>query len=54
MRKITGKAVKDFENYLRNEEKAQATVEKYIRDLSAFAVWLGDGVLCKQRVIEYK
>lgn len=54
MKKITDKAINDFKNYLLNEEKASATVEKYIRDLTAFARWLGDRTLCKERVIEYK
>ena len=54
MKKITDKTIKDFRNYLINEEKAAATVEKYIRDLTAFAVWLGNTELCKEKVLEYK
>lgn len=54
MKKITDKTIKDFRNYLINEEKAPATVEKYIRDLTAFSVWLKGAELCKEKVIEYK
>lgn len=54
MKKITNKAIKDFRNYLINEEKAPATVEKYIRDLTAFSAWLKGAELCKEKVIEYK
>lgn len=54
MKKITDKTIKDFRNYLINEEKAPATVEKYIRDLTAFSAWLKGAELCKEKVIEYK
>lgn len=54
MKKITSKSIKKFELYLINEEKAQATVEKYIRDLTAFSSWLGKNELSKEKVIEYK
>ena len=54
MKKITDKTIKEFRNYLMNEEKAAATVEKYIRDLTAFAVWLGYTELSKEKVLEYK
>lgn len=54
MKKITNKTIKDFRKYLINEEKAPATVEKYIRDLTAFSAWLKGAELCKEKVIEYK
>lgn len=54
MKKITGKMIKDFKNHLINEEKSTSTIEKYIRDLTAFSRWLGDNTLCKEKVIEYK
>lgn len=54
MKKITDKALQNFKNHLINEEKADATIEKYLRDLRAFSVWLGDCVLGKEKVIEYK
>ena len=54
MKKITEKAIKDFKNYLISEEKAKATVEKYIRDITTFAAWLGNEILSKTKVLEYK
>lgn len=37
---ITRETVSQFENHLRMEEKAQNTIEKYIRDITAFAEYL--------------
>ena len=54
MKKITDKTIKKFKEYLICEEKAKATAEKYIRDLTAFAEWLCGGELSKSRVLEYK
>ena len=54
MKKITDKIIKKFEEHLINEEKSKATIEKYIRDISAFASWLGCAESCKARVLEYK
>lgn len=33
MKKITDKIIKKFKEYLIDEEKSKATIEKYIRDL---------------------
>lgn len=54
MRKITKKLVEIFKNYLVNEEKSAATLEKYIRDINAFIAWLGERELTKSAVLEYK
>lgn len=54
MKKITDKIIKKFKEYLICEEKAKATAEKYIRDLTAFAEWLCGGELSKAKVLEYK
>ena len=37
MKKFTDKIIKKFKEYLVCEEKAKATAEKYIRDITAFA-----------------
>ena len=42
MKKITKELIKNFRRYLIEEEKAAATVEKYIRDINVFADWLGE------------
>lgn len=54
MRKITINIVEEFKRYLICEEKSDATIEKYIRDISAFMEWLGDEELNKNIVLEYK
>ena len=54
MRKITDKSIQKFREYLINEEKSKATIEKYIRDIIAFAAWLDSNSLCKAKVLEYK
>lgn len=54
MKKITTNLINQFKNYLINEEKSQATIEKYIRDIMAFMVWLEGRELEKATVIEYK
>ena len=54
MKKITEKLIKSFRNYLINEEKSDATLEKYIRDISTFFSWLSGKGVDKQIVLEYK
>lgn len=54
MKKITNELIIKFKNYLINEEKSQATVEKYIRDITTFAKWLNGRSIDKSVVIEYK
>lgn len=54
MKSITDKLIKKYKNYLINEEKSEATIEKYIRDISTFAFWLDGKEVEKQIVIEYK
>ncbi len=54
MKKITEKLIKNFRNYLINEEKCDATLEKYIRDICAFLSWLCGRGVDKQAVLEYK
>ena len=54
MRKITTEIIKSFIDYLINEEKAAATVNKYMHDVSEFQLWLGDRELCKANILAYK
>ena len=54
MRKITTEIMKSFNDYLINEEKAAATVNKYLHDVGEFQIWLGDQELCKTVVLAYK
>ena len=46
--------INDFKSYLLDNEKSKATLEKYVRDIRAFAAWLGSAELNKARVLEYK
>ncbi len=48
------KNLTSFEAYLIRDEKREATVRKYVRDVKAFLGWLGDDKLCKEKVIAYK
>ena len=43
-----------FQSHLIEEEKSQATRDKYTRDITAFFTWLGDRPLDKQAVLDYK
>ncbi len=49
-RELIGK----FKNYLIDEEKATATREKYIRDITAFSEWSGGQKMDKRTVLLYK
>ncbi len=52
--KITSTKIKKYKTYLHEEEKSKNTIDKYIRDISAFALWIADKSLCKQTILEYK
>ena len=54
MRQITNELIENFKIDLVEEEKAQATIEKYIRDILAFVGWLSGRTVEKQTVLEYK
>jgi len=51
---ITEEKRQAFQNYLKAEEKAQATIEKYGRDVRAFAVWLSGAEVTKEAAADYK
>ena len=48
------KKIEAFAAYLRENEKSPATVEKYLRDASAFCAFLGDEEPSREKTIEYK
>lgn len=54
MKKITDIIIKKYAEYLQDAEKSQATLDKYIRDITAFKAWLNDVPLSKAKVLEYK
>lgn len=51
---LTSKAVQSFKKYLREEEKSANTIEKYLRDVRAFAEYLSGAEITKETVIAYK
>lgn len=51
---LTSKIINGFVDNLYSEEKSTATIEKYIRDINAFCVFLGENRVTKEIVIEYK
>ena len=54
MRNITTEIIKSFNDYLINEEKAAATVNKYLHDVCEFQMWLGEQEVNKSDVLAYK
>ena len=52
--KISEQLIKKFKNHLIEEEKSEATLQKYIRDISAFFVWLSKVEIDKLTVLRYK
>ena len=51
---LTKETITGFINHLHLEEKSANTIEKYARDVKAFAVYLNGNVVSKDLVIEYK
>lgn len=53
-RTITAKTIAEFREHLILEERSKTTVEKYIRDVKAFAKYAEGGIITKETVIAYK
>lgn len=51
---ITEKLIEEFRQYLIEEEKSGATLEKYMRDIVVFSKWVGKEKLDKMKVLSYK
>ena len=51
---ITESIISKFKTYLQNEEKSTNTIEKYIRDVKAFADYTNSSDITKEMVIAYK
>ncbi len=50
---LTKQLIEDFFCYLKSEEKSQNTMEKYLRDVRAFAMYLNGAEVTKGIVIVY-
>jgi len=51
---ITDDLIEKYKDFLINEEKASATLEKYMRDIKAFSEWTLGSELDKRKVLDYK
>ncbi len=51
---LTTTHLSSYEDFLRTEERAPATVEKYIRDTRSFLVWLDGRPVTKERTVQWK
>lgn len=52
--KLTKEKIKEFEEHLKAEEKSQLTIEKYVRDVTLFKLWLDEKKADKQTIVGYK
>ena len=51
---MTAEHLSAYGYYLKQEERAPATLEKYLRDIRAFAAWLGDSPVSREAVTGWK
>ena len=51
---ITEELINQYAAYLKEEERAINTIEKYTRDIKAFANFLNGGAVTKERAISWK
>ena len=51
---LTEEMIREFQNYLYREEKSAATIEKYLRDVHAFKMFVGDSIVTKKETIAFK
>jgi site-specific recombinase XerD len=51
---ITQSLLSAFHQHLRDSERASATIEKYLRDVTAFSLYIGDSAITKESLIDYK
>lgn len=46
--------IENYKEYLTEEERSQATIDKYIHDITAFCQWINGRGIDKKTVLEYK
>ena len=54
IRFLTRRIIGNFKDYLTVEEKSNNTIEKYVRDVCAFADYMNNNEITKESVIAYK
>lgn len=52
--KLTAERIAAYGRYLKQEERTPATLEKYLRDVRAFALWLDGEAVTKEAVTGWK
>lgn len=52
--KLTAEQFAAYARHLRAEERAPGTIEKYLRDVRAFAAWMDGGAITKEAVAGWK
>lgn len=52
--RLSARDIAAYAHHLRREEKSPATVEKYLRDVCAFACWLADRPLAKELAVGWR
>ena len=51
---ITNADIISFQSHLLDMERSPATIQKYLRDVTAFALWLGDRPITKENTMAWK
>ena len=51
---LTARDLQEFAAHLQNEDRAGATVEKYLRDAGEFAGWLGGRTVTREAVLAWR
>ena len=51
---LTLSHITEYTHFLKEEERAAATVEKYLRDIRAFVLWMDGGQVTKEAVIRWE
>lgn len=52
--KLTAERIAAYGRYLKQEERASATLEKYLRDVRAFALWMDGEAVTREAVTGWK
>lgn len=52
--KLSNSEIAQYETYIREEERAPATTEKYLRDIRAFVAWREDRPVTKELAVAWK
>ena len=52
--RLSSESITAYEHYLKSEERASGTIEKYLRDARAFAVWLDGEPITKEVMAGWK